>query len=176
MSYYFTIIGTRDNPLFELDFGTSKVGGDGVARFREEAKYMNQFIVHAALDVVEEVQWTNKEMYLKRIDSFQNNHVHCFLTGGNVKFMLLMNPDPTATTYSAYPTSQPSRPSTARQSTTLLAASPNSQATEEAVRAFMLEVYENWVKCIMNPFYQVNQVVTSPVFRNRVATAAKKYL
>ncbi|KAK4561315.1 TRAPP subunit [Recurvomyces mirabilis] len=151
MSYYFTIIGTRDNPLFELDFSTSKVGGDGVARFREEAKYMNQFIVHAALDVVEEVQWTNKEIlrpnllmpstrYLKRIDSFQNNHVHCFLTGGNVKFMLLMNPDPTATTYSAYPTSPPSRPSTARQSTTLLAASPNSQATEEAVRAFMLEV------------------------------------
>jgi len=62
MSYYFAIIGTRDNPLFELDFGTNKVGGDGVARFSEEAKYKNQFIVHAALDVVEEVQWTNKEM------------------------------------------------------------------------------------------------------------------
>ena len=70
MSYYFTIIGTRDNPLFELDFGTSKVGGDGVARFKEEAKYMNQFIVHAALDVVEEVQWTNKEMYVL-------SHHHC---------------------------------------------------------------------------------------------------
>lgn len=62
MSYYFSIIGTRDNPLFELDFGTSKVGGDGVARFKEEAKYMNQFIVHAALDAVEEIQWANKEL------------------------------------------------------------------------------------------------------------------
>ena len=63
MSYYFTIIGTRDNPLFELDFGTSKVGGDGIARFREEAKHMNQFIVHAAIDLVEEAQWSTKDLY-----------------------------------------------------------------------------------------------------------------
>jgi hypothetical protein len=62
MSYYFTIIGTRDNPLFEIDFGTSKVGGDGIARFREEAKHMNQFIVHAAIDLVEEAQWSTREL------------------------------------------------------------------------------------------------------------------
>ena len=90
--------------------------------------------------------------------------------------MLLMNPDPTSTTYSSFQTSPPSRPSTARQSTTMLAANPTSQQTEEAVRQFMFEVYEAWVKCIMNPFYQSNQVVTSPIFRGRVATAAKKYL
>lgn len=64
MSYYFSIIGTKDNPLFEIDFGTSKIGGDGVARFREEAKHMNQFIVHSSLDVVEDAQWTTKELYV----------------------------------------------------------------------------------------------------------------
>jgi hypothetical protein len=37
-------------------------------------------------------------------------------------------------------------------------------------------VYENWVKTIMNPFYQVNMEVKSPVFRGRVAAAGKKYL
>lgn len=62
MSYYFTIVGTRDNPLFEIDFGTHKLGGDGVARFRDEAKHMNQFIVHAALDMVEEAQWMGKDL------------------------------------------------------------------------------------------------------------------
>lgn len=40
----------------------------------------------------------------------------------------------------------------------------------------MTDVYEAWVKCIMNPFYTVNATVTSPVFRGRVAGAAKKYL
>ncbi|KAK1070056.1 TRAPP subunit [Friedmanniomyces endolithicus] len=190
MSYYLSIIGTLDNALFELSFGSSKQGGDGLAKFRPEALYMNQFLVHAALDLVEEVQWVSKDLYLKRIDSHQNNHIHCFLTGGNVKFMLLMNPDPHATTYSAYPTTPSSRPGTAgtqagRQSggatgTTgaggMLAANPNGQGTEEAVRAFMNEVYETWLKCIMNPFYTANQVVTSPVFRSRVLAAGRKYL
>lgn len=116
--------------------------------------------------------------YLKSIDRFQNNHIHCFLTGANIKFLLLMNPDPSASTYSSYPSSGPSRPHpsvTARQST-LLASNPNSAATEEAVRNFMQEVYEAWVKCTLNPFYRVDGVVTSPVFRGRVGAAAKKYL
>ena len=62
MSYYFAIVGTRDNPIFELEFGTSKGGGDGVARFRDDARHLNQFIVHAALDMVEELQWSNREL------------------------------------------------------------------------------------------------------------------
>lgn len=64
MSYYFAIIGTRDNPLFSLEFGTSKGGADGTSRFREEARHMNEFIVHAALDMVEDVQWSSKELYV----------------------------------------------------------------------------------------------------------------
>jgi trafficking protein particle complex subunit 2 len=174
MSYYFAIIGPHDTPLFTHTFGTSKLGGDGQARFKDEAKYFNQFLVHAALDLVEEVQWGVKDLYvlpsppfhppiagfkppheitltqdryLRKIDSHQDNHIHCFLTGGNVKFMLLMNPDPSATTYSSYPGSQPpSRPATAataggnRQSTASLAANPTSQGTEDAVRVFMMEV------------------------------------
>lgn len=63
MSYYFSIIGTKDNPLFELEFGTSKQGGDGVARFNAEARNMNPFIVHSSLDIVDELQWLNNQMY-----------------------------------------------------------------------------------------------------------------
>ena len=63
MSYYFAIVGTRDNPLFEHEFGTSKAGGDGMARFRDDARHMNQFIVHSSLDIVEEVQWGTGQMY-----------------------------------------------------------------------------------------------------------------
>lgn len=64
MSYYLVIVSPTDKPLFDLTFGTSKAGGDGVARFRngETSRYMNQFIVHASLDIVEEVQWLNSNM------------------------------------------------------------------------------------------------------------------
>lgn len=61
------------------------------------------------------------------------------MTGGNVKFMLLMNADPSATPYSNYQPQPGSRPNTARTST-LLASNPTSAQTEEAVKAFMLEV------------------------------------
>lgn len=204
MSYYFSIIGTVDNPLFTTTFGTSKTGGDGLAHFQHQADtHYNAFIVNAALDNVEELQWSSKDLYLRKVDSFQNNHVHCLLTGGNVKFMLLMNAEPGVTGYAAMsgPGAVSSRPGTARQNTGAaaaqsLAANPTSPQTEEAVRQFMyevslvecvlwviereaklmLQVYEAWVKCLMSPFYQVNQVVTSPIFRSRVATAAKKYL
>jgi hypothetical protein len=105
MSYYFAIIGTQDNPLFEYEFGTAKQGGDGVARFAEQARHMNQFIVHSSLDIVEEVQWAGGQMYeaplpsaircikrdcryLKRIDRFYNNYVSCWITGGSKKIPL----------------------------------------------------------------------------------------
>lgn len=64
MSYYFAIIGTQDNPLFEHEFGTSKQGGDGLSRFSDQARHLNQFILHSALDVAEEVQWNNGQMYV----------------------------------------------------------------------------------------------------------------
>lgn len=118
--------------------------------------------------------------------------------------MLLMNADPLATPYSNFASPPPSRSSTARQST-LLANNPGSSQTEDAVRGFVtevsharilihlrlqilleprqhdanympLQVYEAWVKCTMNPFYDVNQEVTSPIFRSRVAAAAKRFL
>lgn len=65
MSYYFCIVGTKDNPLFELEFGTSKQGGDGVARFSAEARRMNPFIVHSSLDIVDEAQWLNNQMFAR---------------------------------------------------------------------------------------------------------------
>jgi len=64
MSYYFAIIGTQDNPLFEYEFGTSKQGGDGQSRFTDQARHLNQFILHSSLDIVEEVQWTSNQLYV----------------------------------------------------------------------------------------------------------------
>ncbi|GAB1320110.1 TRAPP subunit [Madurella fahalii] len=166
MSYYFAIIGTQDNPLFEYEFGTSKQGGDGQARFTEQARHLNQFILHSSLDIVEEVQWTNGQLYLKVIDKFFNNYISCFMTGGNVKFLLLHQP----------PTVAGGAAGTSTRNSTSVGANPTSPQTEEAIKNFFSEVYENYVKAIMSPFYKVNMEIRSPVFRQRVAAAGRKYL
>lgn len=101
--------------------------------------------------------------YLKCVDKFFNNFVSCFVTGGNVKFLLLHQPTAPVST-------------TSTRSSTSIGANPTSPQTEEAIKNFMLEVYENWVKTIMSPFYRVNMEVSSPVFRQRVAAAGRKYL
>ncbi|KAK3682721.1 Sedlin [Podospora appendiculata] len=163
MSYYFAIIGTQDNPLFEYEFGTSKQGGDGQSRFSEQARHLNQFILHSSLDIVEEVQWTSGQLYLKVIDKFFNNYISCFMTAGNVKFLLLHQP--------TTPVS-----STSTRNSTSIGANPQSPQTEEAIKNFFTEVYENYVKAIMSPFYKVNMEIRSPVFRSRVAAAGRKYL
>ncbi|KAF3770230.1 hypothetical protein M406DRAFT_35736 [Cryphonectria parasitica EP155] len=163
MSYYFAIIGTQDNPLFEHEFGTSKQGGDGLSRFSDQARHLNQFILHSTLDVVEEVQWNNGQMYLKVVDKFFNNYTSCFITGANVKFLLLHQPTGSGT-------------GSGVRSSTSIAANPTSAATEEAIKNFFTEVYENWVKAVMSPFYKVNMEVKSPIFRQRVVAAGKKYL
>lgn len=98
------------------------------------------------------------------IDKFFNNYISCFVTGANVKFLLLHQPSGTGTG------------SATSRSSTSIAANPTSAATEEAIKNFFLEVYENWVKAVMSPFYKVNMEVKSPIFKQRVVAAGKKYL
>ena len=227
MSYYFVIVGNRDNPLFEIEFGTSKQGGDGVARFPPAAKELNPFLVHASLDIVEEVMWLNNQMcvslnarmelskatksscapprYLKRVDHFASAHISSFLTPTSTKFLLLhlphapnqspphpdsrQNPNlfppmiPYTTT--APPSSIFGRPGAAGASASAASNSggsasvptnPTGPQTEEAMRLFFNEVYEAWVKAVMNPFQTVNKKLASPVFRTRVLAAGKKFL
>jgi len=85
----------------------------------------------------------------------------------DVKFILLHDPQSAVTATGASSTSTRS---------SSVAANPTSAATEEAIRLFFADVYEIWVRLLMNPFYQVDMEVTSPIFRNKVAAAGKKYL
>ncbi|KKZ64005.1 hypothetical protein EMCG_01666 [[Emmonsia] crescens] len=187
MSYYFTILSPTDVPLFSHSFGTSKAGGDGVARFRfpDNAPYMNQFIVHASLDIVEELQWSNGAMYLKHIDTYPptSAYVSAFLTGSGARFLLLHQPPqpPSSSTTGVGGTPSPLSASavsttSSRASSSSIANNPTSPQTEEAIRQFMNEVYENWVKTVMSPFYRRGMEITSPVFRGRVAAAGRKWL
>ncbi|KAE8138267.1 Sedlin [Aspergillus pseudotamarii] len=191
MSYYFTILSPTDVPLFNIAFGTSKSGGDGIARFRfpDTAQYMNQFIIHSSLDIVEEAQWMNGNLYLKHIDTYPpaSAYISAFLAPSGARFLLLHQPPqlPSASSTgsgsssilgASFSASALGGGSSSRASSSSIGANPTSPQTEEAVRQFMNEVYENYVKTVMSPFYSQGMEIRSPVFRSRVTAAGRKWL
>ncbi|OAC98767.1 hypothetical protein MUCCIDRAFT_149330 [Mucor lusitanicus CBS 277.49] len=134
-NYYFAIVGATDNPIYETEIVPSSRSS------ADDHKHLNQFIIHAALDVVEEYQWNTTAMYLKSIDRFNEFYVSCFVTAGSVKFMLL-----------------------------------HDQKSEDSIKQFFTEVYELYVKVLMNPFYEKNSTITNPSFDNRIKLVARRFL
>jgi len=118
---------------------------------------------------------TDRFRYLKSIDRYTTSYISCFITGGNIKFLLLSNPDTHSASSSLItPANRSSAAASARASVSTY--NPTSAATEEAVKNFFNEVYDVWVKTLMNPFYEIDGLVVSGVFRGRVAGAGRRYL
>ncbi|KAF9436228.1 TRAPP subunit [Entomortierella beljakovae] len=91
---YFVMIGTKDNPIYEAEFvsvSTARSSGAGAVSEakKEEFRHLNQFIAHSALDMIDDVQWSTNQMYLKSIDKFNERFISAYLTAGNIKLVLL---------------------------------------------------------------------------------------
>lgn len=84
-SLFLVIVG-KNEPLFEAEFLKRGAipSSDAVTR-------QNYFVLHSALDLVENVAWTTNQMFLKVVDKVNHQQVSCYLTAGNIKFMLLHN-------------------------------------------------------------------------------------
>ncbi|KAJ0252627.1 hypothetical protein HA466_0118020 [Hirschfeldia incana] len=60
----FMIVARNDIPIYEAEVGS--------AAKREDAAQLHQFILHAALDVVQDLAWTTSAMFLKSVDRFND--------------------------------------------------------------------------------------------------------
>ncbi|PRP78559.1 hypothetical protein PROFUN_13616 [Planoprotostelium fungivorum] len=131
----FVIVGKNDNVIYQAELT--------VAQKKESATHLSQFIIHSALDAVEDLVWKKdfNSMYLKTVDRFTTSYISSFVTAGYIKFMLL-----------------------------------HDKKDEDGIKNFFTEVYELYLKVILNPFYITNTPITSPSFDERVKAIAKRKL
>nr|AFS50006.1 SNARE-like protein [Dendrobium officinale] len=77
----FIIVIKNDIPIYEAELGS--------AVKKEETAHQHQFILHAALDIVQDLAWTTSAMFLKAMDRFNELVVSVYVTAGHTRLMLL---------------------------------------------------------------------------------------
>lgn len=87
----FMIVSKEDVPQYECDFGASREQAAGYAPGgkKDDAAHLHQFVMHAALDFVDERAWETNTMNLKLVDRFNDLLVYAFVTAGGTRFLLL---------------------------------------------------------------------------------------
>ncbi|KAH9331124.1 hypothetical protein KI387_003232, partial [Taxus chinensis] len=108
---------------------------------KEEAAHQHQFILHAALDIVQDLQWTTSAMFLKGVDRFSDLVVSVYVTAVSIASSLVCIPLSTSTT-SATLGARPPPPRVAHTRLMLLHDSRN----EDGIKNFFQEVHELYIK------------------------------
>jgi len=88
----FVIVGKNDTPLYDVDLATAPTPtpAPGPDDPQTRPQYLFYFILHAALDAMDDAEWTQKTAYLGTVDRFNNLNVAGYIVPGNrMRLMLL---------------------------------------------------------------------------------------
>ncbi|KAL4308315.1 hypothetical protein GQ457_01G023710 [Hibiscus cannabinus] len=156
----FIIVSRNDIPIYEAEVGS--------AAKREDAAQLHQFILHAALDIVQDLAWTTSAMFLKAIDRFNDLVVSVYVTAGHILYIyrtdLHMLECSIFVTYDIC--------FVIHTRFMLLHDSRN----EDGIKSFFQEVHELYIKILLNPLYLPGSRITSSHFDTKVRALARKYL
>ena len=112
-----------------------------ITSYKKDINYMHELIAYASLDMVELSEWQTNNMYMKQVDKFNDSIIHCFVTPGRMRFLLL-----------------------------------HEGHSDDSIKNFFNDVYEYYVKALLNPFIDKNTKISSKNFDAKVNGSMKKYL
>ncbi|KEH43774.1 trafficking protein particle complex subunit-like protein [Medicago truncatula] len=162
----FIIVSRNDIPIYEAEVG--------VAAKREDAAQLHQFILHAALDVVQDLAWTTSAMYLKSVDRFNelvvsvkwnkikeprvdNDQIKPYIHIPLYAFCFSVIISLTCGIHTRFMLLHDSR-------------------NDDGIKSFFQEVHELYIKTLLNPLYLPGSRITSSHFDTKVRALARKYL
>eukprot|EP00512_Aurantiochytrium_limacinum_P001647 CAMPEP_0171492726 /NCGR_PEP_ID=MMETSP0958-20121227/4572_1 /TAXON_ID=87120 /ORGANISM="Aurantiochytrium limacinum, Strain ATCCMYA-1381" /LENGTH=140 /DNA_ID=CAMNT_0012026281 /DNA_START=103 /DNA_END=522 /DNA_ORIENTATION=- len=140
MALSFVIVGNK-----ELVYECRLAAGAN----QQDQAHVHQFVMHSALDMVEERMWQTNGMYLRVVDEFNELQVHAWVAANGGKLLFLHQ--------------------------SIAEDSGRRSRLEEHVRSFFEEVNDLYTKIVLNPFYEQDQPIDSKVFDSRVRTIATKW-
>ncbi|KAH8877080.1 Trafficking protein particle complex subunit 2 [Schistosoma japonicum] len=159
--YYFVICGPHDEALFDLDYNSpGKTTGGKV----DECLHLNQFVAHAALDMVDDHLWTKADTYLKVVDKFNEWLISAFVTPGiaNCDRQHYIN----CSNYLSV---------SLNQYLGLRFILLHDELNENRIKYFFQDTYEAYIKLALNPFFERDKPINSPSFSRRVQRIANKH-
>ncbi|KAF8389094.1 hypothetical protein HHK36_025779 [Tetracentron sinense] len=187
----FIIVSRNDIPIYEAEVGS--------AVKKEDAAHQHQFILHAALDIVQDLAWTTSAMFLKAVDRFNDLVVSVYVTAGHILHIFKLF---YTLTFLLFSQRGQSHKSTYKRSSFFVSLTAHiihtrlmllhDSRNDDGIKSFFQEVHELYIKvyyCILstvlhldaylillNPLYLPGSRITSSHFDTKVRALARKYL
>ena len=133
---------------------------------------MNQFIAHAALDLIDEHVWKTNNMYLKIVDKFNDWFVSAFVTGSQIRFVMLhdVKNDDGIKSFFLEMFEMYIKVGCMLQNKLKMKLKP------QLYTIWLILYYRIFLQYSMNPFYIQNTRIISPTFEKKVTFYGRKYL